>query len=183
MSNYEKKIYRVKQLKNEFYKNGNVKQPRERRKQSNFFITINTNQRLSRKSERDRQLAQRFQKVCEVFLDNIEKFIKTHEGYPTDDKRTIEIVPHIEVSDDRNLLHIHFTCEIIHSSKIHMDLSKIRTFFRHNTGTGKNCNVFIKWYPGSKITNEQRIKNYVLKGSGGYNGPEDLEEVQFSDLS
>ena len=177
--NYTTKIYKVKELKNLFYNKGNKHAKEDRRKQSNYFITINTNQRVNIRSVRDRRLVERFAEVSEAFCKNIKKFIKTRDGFRTDDKREVEIVPQIEISDDRHLLHIHLTCEIIHSSNIYMDLPKIRQFFKHNCGTGKECKVFVKWYPGSKITNSDRIKNYVLKGAGGYTGDDDLEEIDF----
>lgn len=175
MSNYDKKIYRIKELKDTFY-NKNKKIPKEERlKQSNFFITVNSNQRVNNKSARDRNLVARFQEVCEVFCNNIEKFIDTRPGYRIDDKRTVEIVPQIEISDDRNLLHIHITVEIQHYSNITMNLTRMRKYFEHNMKS--NCKVFVKWYPGSQITNSDRIKNYVLKGTGGYTGMDDLEEI------
>jgi hypothetical protein len=174
---YDTKIYRLNQMKSDYFKNGKAKPPVNRKKQSNFFITINTNQRVSKNSAEDMRLVDRFQQVCEVFCNNIGKFIKTHDGFPTDDRRQVEIIPQIEISGDRKLLHIHLTCEIVHESKIHMDLPKMREFFRKNTGTGKDLKIFVKWYPGSKITNEQRIKDYVLKGTGGYN-PGDMEVIE-----
>lgn len=182
MSNYDTKIYRLKELVNDFYgKSGpSINQPLEkgqyRQRQSCYLITINSNQRVNRNSQKDRMKAERFRKTCELFCKNIKVFIETWEGWPTDDKRTVELVPHIEVSDDRNLLHIHINTEIIHSSKIQMNLPMMHDYFEHKLG--HKVKIQVKWYPGSKITNEQRVKDYVMKGVGGYDMNDmDIETV------
>ena len=51
-----------------------------------------------------------------------------------------------------------------HYSNIKYDLSKIRAYFKRNLPGGKNVHVDLsKPYYRSKLTDEEKIKSYVLK--------------------
>jgi hypothetical protein len=177
---YTTKILNVQKLKNEFLGITPSSRLEKNQKQSNFFLTINSQQAVSKTSLQSSKFVQRFQDVMLMFCEHIEKFITTHAGFPTDDKREIEIVPAIEVGKKQHRIHAHMTIEITHFSRIKLNLPKIRSYFKHNL-VGVNPHVYLKHYYKSRISDEDRIKSYVLKGIKGDND-EDLEVLEELDF-
>jgi len=159
MSNYDIRFENLEKIKNQLYGTGDQHHSRKR-KQSNFYITLNTQQTPTR------DLKKLFKFVTETFFENIDKFIITNKGYPTDDERTISILPRIEVGGKYHRLHFHATVEVEHYSSIKLDLTKIRQFFRNSLDFDGEIHLFVDTYYKSRMTDEDRIKSYILKTFG-----------------
>ena len=157
------KIMNVHELKKEFF--GVVDKKPKGQKQSNFYLTVNSNVAVNNK---DDIFAQKFRYVCKTFLQNIKRFIKPFEGFPGDDGSwSYDIVPIIEIGKKFHKIHMHCTIEIVHYSKIKLSLPLIRKFFAQNltrvVGESSECHVFLKHYYKSRISDEDRIKSYIMK--------------------
>lgn len=153
MSNYNVKLEKLKNIKDDLYGRGTDR----KQKQSNFFVSINTLQVATP------DFLDLFEVVLETFFENINKFITTFKGYPVDDEREVIILPVIEVGKKYHRLHCHCTIEMTHYSKIKLNLSKIRKYFKMNLDLNGNINLDVHHYYKSKLTDEEKIKSYITK--------------------
>jgi len=157
-SNYNIEFEKLKNIKNTLYGKGAVYGGEiQKQKYSNYFVSINP---LQVDTPEFREL---FTFVLEVFFENIDKFITTFKGHPTDDTRDIQILPYMEVGEKYHRLHCHATIEISHRSKIKLNLAKIRKYFKTNLNLKGNINLNVQHYYKSRMTEEDKIKSYILK--------------------
>jgi len=136
--------------------------------QSNYLITINTNQ-VYRKGERDSEAyLARFDEVCQVFYENIALFLKVKpSNFPKKFNKKIYTLPTIEIGRKRKLIHTHANVEITHNSIIDFNLEKINKYFFDNMGLNKRCKILIKSYPAPKLTDKEKIESYIAKDVDG----------------
>lgn len=135
---------------------------KEQNKQSNFFITVNTNQRVGGRQD---ELVVLFGEVVTNFCNNMPDFIDTYEGHPTDDARTYDIIPRIEKGPKTKCLHLHLRLEITHRSKIKVNFKRVRKYFKEELGlNGLHMNV--KNYrknDNPTYSNSDKILRYISK--------------------
>lgn len=132
-------------------------------KESRFMLTVNSQQVIRSK---DDQFIKRFRYVVQIFLENITRFVDTHEGFPMDDERTCRIeAVRIETGPNNQKLHFHANIEFTHYSRIRLNLHKIREYFKVNL-TGVKCHVYLKVIPSSYLSSRESVNMYILKHDG-----------------
>jgi hypothetical protein len=112
-------------------KDKKIRKPREQKNHlSSFLITVNC-------QIDDKKFIPKLKKAYESFYDNITDYIK-EKGTGVKIK-SISSESTIERGEKRRAYHIHALVRIEHTSKIHLDLDKMRTFFNKEVkGEGKN---------------------------------------------
>ena len=130
-------------------------------KESNWFVTINTNQRVT--SQNDPLVAE-FYEVLHVWLAELPEFISTNKGYRTDDTRTIKVKRTIEIGPKRKLLHAHVNIEMKHDSNVKLEFRDIKEFFAESLGLS-GIHLDVKHYRGSKLSDQDKILKYMMKDS------------------
>jgi hypothetical protein len=165
MSKYRKRIQRLDDVIKDVYGGtyedylGGKTEPRfTRKRESNYLFTLNTLQTPTP------ELEELFDFVTETFFDNLEKFIVTKKGYPTDDKRATDVTPVIETGEKFHRLHSHAIIEIEHYSMIRLDYDKIRRYFTDNLHLNKKIHLDLVILPNKNAFDN--IKAYFLKSYG-----------------
>ena len=131
------------EIKNDQSKNTKL---RKRLNHSNFFVTLNTNQKWNGNEEGFEMYVQKFRNAIDKIFghQNIEKFVKwksniTNYGekvaWNNKTIKKIEIQKAIENSDSG--LHAHILIGIAHYSKLHLDYNSISSSLAHEMGLEK----------------------------------------------
>jgi len=106
---------------------------------SNWFITINTNQRFATYDDAKpllRSLQNAIRNVFQNLSQYIDFRIEGHEWTPEFIDR-VRVKQGVEFSEANHLAHVHFMIAIRHRSKIHLDYAKLQLFVRQSLA--KDC--------------------------------------------
>ena len=123
MSNNKPEIKIKGKVQNMTKKEKNVKP-----KQTNFLLTINTNQQYKEDDEDLQNDIEVFDGSVKELLNNIEQYIKLHETDKWDDHfiKDIDIDYVLERRQKKGQLHIHILFKIKHLTKIQLNYDKIK---------------------------------------------------------
>ena len=122
MSN--KPILKIKgKIQNLYKKEKNI-----RPKQSNFLLTINTNQQYKDEDKHLNDDIEIFDNTINQLLNNVDQYIKLPEQDKWDDNtiKNVDIDYTIERGTKKGQLHIHIMFKIKHHTKIQLDYIKIK---------------------------------------------------------
>lgn len=116
-----------------------MSKPGKRISYSNWFITINTNQRFD-SYDKARPLLLSLQKAVRSVFQHLEEYVTFASdmvGHTWSDDYILQVRAKqgVEYSETRGLAHVHFMIAIKHRSKIRLDYSKIQTHIRQSLAT------------------------------------------------
>ena len=97
-------------------------------KQSNFLLTINTNQQFKDEDKHLNDDIEIFDHTINQLLNNVDQYIKLPENDKWDDNtiKNVDIDYTIERGLKKGQLHIHIMFKIKHHTKIQLNYDKIR---------------------------------------------------------
>jgi len=106
----------------------NKKEKNIKPKQSNFLLTINTNQQFKENDEHLKDDIEIFDHSINQLLNNIDDYVKLPENDKWDDAtiKNVDIDYTIERGGKRGQLHIHIMFKIKHFTKIQLNYDKIK---------------------------------------------------------
>ena len=101
----------------------------EKPKQTNFLLTINSNQQYKDDDKHLKDDIEIFDHSINQFLNNIDEYIKLPENDSWNDKliKSCDIDYTIERGTKKGQLHIHIMFKIRHFTKIQLNYDKIKT--------------------------------------------------------
>lgn len=134
-----------------------LKKSKSRR--SNFFVTINTNQKMNRYSKQMEDLNNNLKNTMNDIFNNIDEYIiiKPKNDSFDGNIRKIDISSVNEISD-KSGLHSHTSINVLHNSRIALDYGKIRKKVIDDLHL-KNIYMLSKIY----YNNSMNLKDYMLK--------------------
>ena len=97
-------------------------------KQSNFLLTINTNQQFKEDDPHLKDDIEIFDHAINQLLNNVDQYIKLPENDKWDDEtiKNVDIDYTIERGTKKGQLHIHIMFKIKHHTKIQLNYDKIK---------------------------------------------------------
>ena len=106
----------------------NKKEKNIKPKQSNFLLTVNTNQQFKETDEHLKDDIEIFDNSINQLLNNIDEYVKLPEGDKWDDQtiKNVDIDYTIERGTKKGQLHIHIMFKIKHFTKIQLNYDKIK---------------------------------------------------------
>lgn len=134
-----------------------LKKSKSRR--SNYFVTINTNQKMNRYSKQMEDLNNNLKNTMNDIFNNIDEYIiiKPKNDSFDGNIRKIDISTVNEISN-KSGLHNHTSINVLHNSRIALDYGKIRKKVIDDLHL-KNIYMFSKIY----YNNSMNLKDYMLK--------------------
>ena len=133
----------------------------EKPKQTNYLLTINTNQQYKNNDENLENDIEVFNDTIDNILSNIDEYIKLPDGDTWNDKliKSCDIDYTIERGTIKNQLHIHIMFKIKHFTKIQLDYTKIKQ--KISTDLGLN-NIYM-YNRLLKYNESENVQDYLLK--------------------
>lgn len=137
------------------------KEKNEKPKNSNFLLTINTNQQYKDDDEHLKDDIEIFEKTVVSILENIQDYINLPEGTPWDDTtiKDVDVDYTIERGTKKGQLHIHILFKFTHHTKIQLNYEKIKKKITDDLGL-KNVYMYNKLIRNS---GNQNILAYLDK--------------------
>ena len=132
-------------------------------KQSNFLLTLNTNQQFKVDDPHLKDDIEIFDESISKLLNNIDQFIKLPEGDKWDDKtiKDCDIDYTIERGLNKGQLHIHIMFKIKHFTKIQLNYDKIKKQICDDLGL-KNIYCFNRLLKPNQSDNvEDYLNKYI----------------------
>ena len=130
-------------------------------KHSNFFLTINTNQRYTNDDPNLQSDTEIFEQIINNMLNNLDQYIKFPNGddWQTADINDVDVDYVIEKGTKKNCLHAHAVIKIKHNTKVQIDFPKIQRSIADELGMQ---NIYVN---GRLIKNSgaDNIQDYLLK--------------------
>ncbi len=101
---------------------------------SNWFITVNTNQRFATYDAAKPLLRELQVAIKQVFINlaSYVQFAPEGHAYNSEFIDRVRVKQGVEFSEDRGLVHVHFMIAIRHRSKIQLDYKKIQQDVRQH---------------------------------------------------
>jgi len=105
-------------------------------KQTNYLLTINTNQQYKENDENLENDIEIFDNTIKSILNNIDEYIKLPDGDVWSDKliKECDIDYTIERGTKKNQLHIHIMMKIRHFTRVQLDYTKIKSKITSDLG-------------------------------------------------
>ena len=130
-------------------------------KQTNFLLTINTNQQYKDDDENLQNDIEVFDTTIKEILNNIDQFINLPETDKWDDKfiKDFDIDYVLERGQKKGQLHIHILFKIKHFTKIQLNYDKIKEKIKLDLGLS---NVYMQ-NKLLKMSNNDSIVDYLNK--------------------
>lgn len=123
---------------------GEKKEKKRKARYSNFFITINTNQKLNPESKEAQLLRKKLKKSLNDIFNNMEKIVefKDDKEAKWDDTfiKSVNIESVIETGPKNNAIHCHFLITIHHKTTLKLNFGKIKKIICDGT---KLKNIYI----------------------------------------
>ena len=132
-------------------------------KQSNFLLTLNTNQQFKVDDPHLKDDIEIFDESISKLLNNIDQYIKLPEGDKWDDKtiKDCDIDYTIERGLNKGQLHIHIMFKIKHFTKIQLNYDKIKKQICDDLGL-KNIYCFNRLLKPNQSDNvEDYLNKYI----------------------
>ena len=132
-------------------------------KQSNFLLTLNTNQQFKVDDPHLKDDIEIFDESISKLLNNIDQFIKLPEGDTWNDKliKDCDIDYTIERGLNKGQLHIHIMFKIKHFTKIQLNYDKIKKQICDDLGL-KNIYCFNRLFKPNQSDNvEDYLNKYI----------------------
>lgn len=101
---------------------------------SNWFITINTNQRFAN-YEQAKPLLLALQRAVRDVFQHLSEYVEIKregDSWSPDFINQVKVRQGVEFSEDRGLAHVHFMIAIKHKTRIHLDYAKIQSYVRES---------------------------------------------------
>jgi len=142
----------------------NKRQYKTTLKHSNFFLTINTNQRFRIRDERDvqevQEFANRFKDTLTHIFDNIQQYLKVPEDSEWNRKyfENINVESAVERSPDTDTVHAHILIKVDHRTKVQLDYDAIKNYILEQMGL-PNIHLFNRVYFDTHAT----LEDYIFK--------------------
>lgn len=129
-------------------------------KQSNFYLTINTNQSYKHVVDGLENDTEVFENVIKDTLGNINEYIILPQNVMWDDDtiKDVDIQYVVEKGNNKGMLHCHALVKIKHITNVKLDYSKIKTKIKNDLGLK---NIYFKNYMSK--SNNENILNYIDK--------------------
>jgi len=130
-------------------------------KQTNFLLTINTNQQYKEDDENLQNDIEVFDESVKELLNNIEQYINLPETDKWDDNfiKDIDIDYVLERGQKKGQLHIHILFKIKHLTKIQLNYDKIKEKIKTDLGL---TNIYMQ-NKLLKMSNNDNIVDYLNK--------------------
>ena len=130
-------------------------------KQTNFLLTINTNQKYKDDDENLQNDTDVFDESIKDFLNNIDQYINLPETDKWDDKfiKDFDIDYVLERGQKKGQLHIHILFKIKHFTKIQLNYDKIKEKIKLDLGLS---NVYMQ-NKLLRMSNNDSIVDYLNK--------------------
>ena len=156
----QKPIVNIENIdENKLPTNENKNSKKSRR--SNYFITINTNQKgFNKLSEEYEIFVEKFKKSLNEIYNNLENYVTIKEKNDSydDNVRKIDIQSAVELGPKTNSIHAHINISFLHTTRLMLDFDKIK---QHILSDLKIPNLYLN----SKLyhSNTMSLKDYLLK--------------------
>lgn len=137
-----------------------VKEKKRRNKRSNFFITINTNQKINPHSKEYENLNNSFKKSLNEIYNNIKDYINISQKDDSFDNNVedVNIDSATKYGPKNNSVHTHININLKHNTLLKLDYSKIKKKICEDLNL-KNIYMNSKLYNN----NAMNLKDYINK--------------------
>jgi hypothetical protein len=103
------------------------KQQGAKLRHSNYFLTINTNQRFKDDDPNLENDTTFYNGVIETLLNNIDQYVKLREGDTWDDNvKDVNVEYVIEKGNEKNCLHCHIFLKFTHTTDVKLNYAAIK---------------------------------------------------------
>ena len=132
----------------------------EKVKQSNFYITVNTNQSYKVNKEGLENDTEVFEGVIKDVLGNINNYINLPPGTQWDDNtiKDVDIQYVVERGNQKGFLHCHALIKIKHTTNVKLNYKTFKAKIQNDLGLK---NIYFKNYISK--ANDDNILNYIDK--------------------
>ena len=101
---------------------------------SNFLLTINTNQQYKTNDQHLKNDIEFFENTIKNILNNIDQYINIGDKWDDDFIKDVDVDYIIERGTKKGQIHAHILIKIKHLSKIQLDYKKIKTKIQKDLG-------------------------------------------------
>ena len=131
---------------------------------SNFFITLNTNQRFNELSKEYEDYRDKFRKcIDQLFskdnLHNLFKFKEEDKSFGSKTIKSINIDKVVELGEENKCIHLHALISVSQYTPIHLNYTYITDFVKQKMGL-ENVYFNNKVFRDNKLT----LLDYINKG-------------------
>jgi hypothetical protein len=148
---------------NEEVKEKPKKEKKKQLRHSNFFMTLNTNQRYDEMNEEFAPFVAKFKaSLQDLFNNHMKDIVKIKEGDSEDDIRDVKTEFCVEKAPTTNTIHSHAIISISHYTNVQLDYKFITEYIKQQMGLD---NLYLKNKVFYGANNSQTLKDYIEKSA------------------